>query len=327
MSKLELTNSEMTCYRTCPKKWDFTYNQMRIPRQTAEPLYFGSAIGLGIDAIWEGKQDILTPFKDYIERMGESHKKKLLMAKGEAMLAGYRKMHDPNEWELIESEMSVRMDVDGYAIYRGKLDKVARSKADGCLYVIDHKTTIDDIEDPLANFWVELMINSQPTGYQLALQNKYNEEVRILWDAIKKHGSRGPKKSKARQKVNESDTDFALRQIDTGETWDDYTDRLYKDYTENQSTYYKRKQIGRTSEDHKIWKDEFIANAASICNAKVIGTFPRVSSSCRKWGSVCSYASVCSGLESIESNNFVTKKNRHPELDGEEVKEELNVTV
>jgi len=328
MSKLELTNSEINCYRVCPKKWDYSYRQLRIPRQTAEPLYFGSAIGLGIDAIWEGKTDILTDFRNYIERMGESHKKKLLMAKGEAMLAGYRMMHDPSEWELIESEMKVSMDVDGYANYRGMLDKVARNKSDGCLYLLDHKTSIDNIEDPMCNFWVELMINPQPTGYQLALEHKFGEEVRIMWDVVKKHGSKGPKMKKAVQKRKlEKDEAFALRKIDNMETWDEYSDRLYKDYTDNQSTYYKRKQIGRTKHDHETWKAEFIANAASIANAKVIGTFPRVSSSCRKFGSVCPYASVCSGLESIESDNFVTKRNRHPELDGEEVEEVLNVTV
>lgn len=328
MAKLQLTNSEINCYRVCPKKWDFTYRQLRIPKQTAEPLYFGSAIGLGIDDIWEGKTDILTNFRNYIDRMGESHKKQLLMAKGEAMLAGYRKMHNPDEWELIASEMKVSMDVDGYATYRGMLDKVARFKADGCLYVIDHKTTIDDVQDPLANFWIELMINPQPTGYQLALEHKFGEEVRIMWDAIRKHGSRGPKmKQGIKQKMTESDEDWALRKIDSTESWPEYTDRLYKDYTENQSQYYKRKQIGRTKDDHETWKAEFIANAASIANAKVIGTFPRVSSSCRKFGSVCPYASVCSGLESIDSDNFVTKENRHPELDGDQIKEGLNVSV
>ncbi len=330
MTKLELTNSERKCHGECQRKWYYGYELCRIPSRSREPLYFGSAMGLGFDDIWEEKVDILSSFKAEIEKKAHPEKRQLLMTKGEAMLSAYRQIHDPDEWELIQTEKPVKMEIDGYPItYRGKLDKVARNKKDGVIYLIDHKTSIDEIENPIADFWLNLMIDNQPTGYQIALEQQLDEEVRILWDVVKKHSSLGPKQKKpyVKKRKSETDAECALRKADNLESWNEYADRLYKDYTEKPNEYFKRRQIGRTSEDKALWKDELIADAAAMANSRVIGVFPRRSSSCRKWGSICEYASVCSGLESIESDNFVTKENRHPELDGEEIKEELNVTV
>jgi len=318
-----LTNSEMQTFQTCPRKHHYIYNLCRITPRPQEPLYMGSAIGIGLDAIWENNPGYLRAFEDYLDRYGEDKKKVALYAKGVAMLKGYIKYWDPDDWELIQTEKKVQLKIDNNLTYRGMIDKVVRNRRDGCLYLIDHKTSSDNIQDPSSDYWTELMINPQATGYKVALEAEYKEEVRIIWDVIKKHSSQGPKLKKSiRLKKDETDDEFELRKADLMESDQEYSDRVLQDYLEKPEYYYKRKVLGRTSEDLKEWRRELEANACNIKASSVMTLPIKHTKSCRKYGRMCEYAPVCHGLDQIESDNYVTKENRHPELDGDEIKED-----
>jgi hypothetical protein len=322
-----LTNSERGTYRQCPRKWYYNYELQRITPYPQEPLFFGSAIGLGLDAIWEGKEDYITPFKDYLEANGfQSDDKKDRMLTlyywGVGMLDGYKKHFNFDAWELVAVEHQIEWEVGGGITLRGMIDKVIRNKETGYLFVLDHKTTSMDVHDMSSLFWTSKAIDPQLVGYSLALEQEMGEPVYMIYDAIKKHGSKGPKlKAGVRKKKDESEEDWAERKADNTESWEEYAARVHEDYMTKPERYYKTGVINRNNAELEEWKAEFLVDAACIFNSRFYNAHPKVASACSAYGKTCEYLAVCSHMDSIDSNNFITKENRHPELDGREAVE------
>ena len=326
-----LTNSERSCFKKCEHKWYYQYILNRVPVQVSEPLWLGSALGLGFDAIWEGKEDFITPFADYIELHGYKDKEKLLVPyyKGKAALIAYKEFYenDMKNWEVIAVEHSISYDVGGVTLL-GKLDKVLRNRLDKKLYVLDHKSTKDPIDDPSSDYWLIKILDPQLVGYKVALEKEFNEPVIMLYDVIKKHGSKGPKlRAGVRKKKAETDEEWEERKAEETETWDEYYDRVLTDYRENTGEYFKRRTIYRSKEELEEWRDEFITDATNIHAAKLRDIHPKDHGSCGKRDYKCEYFNVCTKVDSIESDNFVTKKHRHPELDGEEIEGIKDVVI
>lgn len=318
---MELTNSERSCYRRCPRKWYYNYQLLRVPVQTSEPLWFGSAIGKGLDAIWDGRSDFLKPFSAYIEKHGYKDSEKLLVPnfKGEAMLTAYSRLYldDLDTYEVIATEHPISYDMNGVTL-KGMLDKVLRHKISGKLYVLDHKTTKDDIQDPSSDYWQIKILDPQLVGYKVALEAEFGEPVSMIYDSIKKHGSKGPKLRKGvRKKQSESDEAWEMRKADETESWKEYADRLMSDYCDNPDEYFRRRVIERSKEELVEWEGEFMTDAHAIEHAKGGAAHPKNHGSCGKAHYKCEYFNVCTKMDSIESDNFVTKKFRHPELENE----------
>jgi len=152
---MHLTNSERSTFRKCPRRWYYEYEIGRVKPVNAEALYFGSAIGAGIDAIWEGQEDYVLPFATYLKEHAPEHRYQVLYYKGVAMLRGYVHTHKHlmDMFELIASEHTVSLEINNWLTFRGQLDKVVRRKHDGKLCIIDHKTSSEDIEDPTHDYW------------------------------------------------------------------------------------------------------------------------------------------------------------------------------
>jgi len=325
---ISLTNSERNTYKECIRKWHYNYELKRSKLQTSEPLYMGSAIGIGLDAIWEGDKDYLKPFEDYLDKNGESHKKLRLYYMGRAMLMGYIAAWDLDEFGLIATERKVVAHICEGIENPGMVDKFVRHKDTGQLYQLDHKTTTANIEDPTSDYWSDLMIDNQPTGYKVALEQETGEDVGIMYDVIKKHSATKPKmKKKISKRKSETVDEYEIRKADVTESWEEFGERLLNDYLDNPGTYYRRQIIARTSSDVEEWRSEFQADAIALAATRAGGVFTKSPKTCTKWGSRCAYYNVCRGLDQIDSDNFITRENRHPELDGDDIKGVENVVI
>ena len=293
---------------------------MVIPRQVIEPFYFGSSIGLGLDAIWEREEDYISATLAYIDEHGEESKKKYIKIQAKAMLDGYHKLYSPtlDNWELVETEMLVSMMICDDVEYRGALDKVIRHKESGQLYVLDHKTTSLDVEEG-SEFWIEKELDPQLVGYKTALEHMMGENAGMIYDVIRKHKTAGPKKKKAiRQKKDETDMEFAARSVDNMETWEEYEERVRDDYLNNPTKYYNVMPVYKLQDVVDEWLPTMQFHANSIKLSIEYESFPKVTASCGKHQWACEYREVCRGTMSLDDNKFKRKKHAHPELDGEE---------
>lgn len=312
-----LTNSERSTFRKCPRRWYYEYECGRISKNNIEALYFGSAIGRGLDAIWEGEEDFITPFSTYLAEYAPEHRYQLLYHKGVAMLRGYIHQYSnfSDMFELVASEHTVSYQLEDWLTFRGQLDKVVRRKYDGRLCIIDHKTSSEDIEDPTHDYWETInYIDPQTAGYKAALEIEFNEPVDIYYDVLKKDRSLGPKlKKQIRKRKDELDEEFKARKEAEMESWDEYGSRLVEKYTSDPELY-QFKQVVKTKEDLKEWRDEFIADANAIKAAREVNVYSKVTYSCGRGEHRCPYVTVCGRVNSIDSEDFTDKPCRHPEL-------------
>jgi len=327
-----LTNSERSKYRRCPRSWYYTYQLGRVPVMIPEPLFFGSAIGEALDAVWNKDGDPIHIFSAYIKKHGYKDEEKLLAVyyKGVAMLTVYQEVYtdDLERYELVDTEQRVKLNL-GNVTLRGAIDKVLRDKQTGRLIVLDHKTSKDDIEDPSGDFWQIKMLDPQLVGYAQALSQASDEPVDMMYDVIRKHSSLGPKLRKGvRKKKEESAEEWEMRKADETETWQEYGDRVMADYRDNPKQYFKRSFIHRNKKALEEWREEFIIDAGEIKRAKERKHHPKVHGACGKGPWQCEYFEVCTDINvTIDDSKFRTKTNRHPELDGEGDKKETQDVI
>jgi len=311
-----LTNSERGCFRQCPRKWKYQYEDQRIPVQSKEYFVFGSAMGLGLDAIWEGRE-YGEDFKAYLTEHAREDRQAILYYKGMAMLKGYVANYPTlfMEWEVLKTEHTVSMDLGNDLTFTGQIDKVARNKKTGRLAVIDHKTSSEDIDDLSSQYWESVnYIDPQTAGYRAALEEEFGEEVDIFYDVIKKEGSKGPKmKSVVRKRKDETQEDFEMRKADNLESWDEYGARIADLYLENDQ-WYQFQQVVKTKDDMNDWRREFIADAGAIQHCIDSGVYPKVTFACGRRDQRCEYVTVCAKINSLDSDDFKDKGARHPEL-------------
>jgi len=320
---MQITNSEAQTYRRCPRKWKYIYEDMTIPRQPIEPFYFGSAIGLGLDAIWERREDFISETLQYLKDYGEEHKLRLLSIQATAMLEGYKALYGPtlDNWELVAVEKLVSWEIAPGVEYRGALDKVIRHKETKQLYVLDHKTTASDV-DIQSEFWIEKALDPQLVGYKLALEQEMGEHVDMIYDVIRKHKTLGPhKKKQIRQKKDETDMEFAARTMENMETWEEYEARVKDDYLTKPEKYFNVMPVFKQQDEIDQWQPTMVFHAKSIENSLEADIYPKVTSNCGRDKWACEYRDVCLGYMSLDDNKFKKKKNAHPELDGDNDKE------
>lgn len=233
----------------------------------------------------------------------------------------------------------------------GKFDGHIVYNPNGHEYLLEHKTASEDISDPNATYWRRLTIDSQVSAYSLAKMQGGERFTGTLYDVIRKPDIR-PKQipagdTRQRQKVDGklvpiTDEDrernnvgtieeirrgtyhgFSLFGIDASgldsgqvEPPELYALRLAAETIANPDRYYQRKIISRLDHEVVEYAGELWDVGQSIIEARRHDRHYRNSGACMRYGSACTYLGVCSGNDTIESDNWQHTEQRHPELPG-----------
>ena len=205
----KLTNSRRVCAQVCLQKHHFAYELGLRRIVDAQPLRFGEALHVALNAVAKGvTQDdaILVAVASYDETrppsLGGAAETDWLL-EGEILarlLAGYfwRWGEADKDVEILASEVVFNLPLLNPETERcsrtwtmdGRIDKVLRR--DGPHFVREHKTTGSGIE-PDADYWKRLRIDSQVSVYWLAAQELGWPVEHVEYDVIRKPGIR-PKK-------------------------------------------------------------------------------------------------------------------------------------
>lgn len=211
----------------------------------------------------------------------------------------------------------------------GKLDVVAKLGYRRVL--IDHKTTSQDITDPNAPYWRQLVVEGQVSHYML-LQWMHGEKCDdAVWDVVRKPGISPKKLSAADRKAvtayggkyfgqDISEASRAALIADDRETMELYEIRLAHDcIKERPEWYFARRSIPRM--DHEIleyakdvWQhsqDMLYTRQASKDSGMLP---PKNGGACMLYGSPCKFLGICSGHDTPDSDRWQQKENVHPEL-------------
>jgi hypothetical protein len=207
----------------------------------------------------------------------------------------------------------------------GKLDVVAQYL--GRRILIDHKTTSQDITDPNAPYWRQLVIEGQVSHYML-LQWMHAEKCDdALWDVIRKPSISPKKITKAEiravvslgeyydQRVSEADKQTFIAGGER-ETVAMYEARLIHDCTkERPEWYFSRRSVPRTDSEILEYARELWQHSQDMLYTRQQeGLPPRNSGACMMYGAPCKFLGICSGHDSTDSDRWQAKVQIHPEL-------------
>lgn len=206
----------------------------------------------------------------------------------------------------------------------GKLDVVAKHSTRRVL--IDHKTCSQDITDPNAPYWRQLVVEGQVSHYMLLqwlLGEKCDDAV---WDVVRKPMIAPKKLTKAEQKQVTSLGEYygikvseASRQSlihDERETNELYEIRLRHDcISERPEWYFQRRSIPRMDAEILEYARDVWQHSKDILYTRSIERLPpKNGGACMLYGSPCKFLGICSGHDEPESGKWQKKESVHPEL-------------
>lgn len=288
----------------------------------------------------ESALEVLTPVL-----RGDDLSKQLIAAKCIGLMSGYdaRWRNAPFRIDAVESVVS--SDLYNPATkarsrtftVSGKIDVHATEISTGAHVIFDHKTTSQEIADPNAPYWRQLVIEGQVSHYFLL---EWLNEVKVdyaMWDAVRKPGIAPKMLAKKEQQSVMMFGQYCNAQL-TGEQLEEfaaseagretplmYAYRLaYDCTTERPEWYFQRRQVPRLDSEVLEYAGELWDHSQDLIVVRRTGRNPRNSGACMTYNSPCKFLAICSGYDSPDSEQWTRKSWVHPELpilqgDGKEI--------
>ena len=258
----------------------------------------------------------------------------LMAAKCRGLLAGYHARWADGEYLPVAVEQVVQSDLWNPETGRrsrsftvaGKIDvsAVFRDR----VVLVDHKTTSEDISDPNAPYWRQLIVEGQPSHYMLLEWLNGRKVDDAVWDVVRKP-TISPKqltKAEARSAAVtheyfgrrlSDDSILALNVEKPREALEMYEARLAHDCTVARPEWYlQRRSIPRLDAELHEYAVELWEHGQEILHARNTGRHARNSGACMMYGGPCKFLGICSGHDAPDSDNWRRKPCVHTELPG-----------
>lgn len=239
--------------------------------------------------------------------------------------AGWNTLHVEHEFHLPIINPNTNAKSRSFT-QAGKYDGIIEHQnRPGYSYLLEHKTTSEDVSDPNAMYWRRLAIDSQVSAYVLANWQDGTKLEGTLYDVIRKPGIRAKKLSNGERAAFVSDgiyfgkrfgNDVRTAFADTAETEtpEMYSARLAHDCKERPDWYFQRRIIPRLDSDVVEYAEELWDVAAEIRTAKQTGRWFRNSGACMTYNTPCPYLGICSGHSSVDDGRWTKRPKQHSEL-------------
>lgn len=225
-------------------------------------------------------------------------------------------------------------------VYAGKLDlMVCHPDLPGQIFLADHKSASEDIEDQDSTYWRRLRIDPQASTYMLAAWQSGTKLDGALWDVLRKPTIKPKALTKAAvseifgqqkycgQKVSAEVAQAVTKGELTSENGELFGLRFYSEICENPNKYFQRRPVPRSDADlvdiaAEIWG---IAEAARDCHSSDKWLKTGSPHGCMTYGRACEYLGICSGYDRPESHHWQINSNLHSELKLENKPDALKV--
>jgi hypothetical protein len=336
-----ITNSEMATFRRCQREHKLAYIDGYRSAEDADALRFGTLWPRGLDAWFKG-----WPIEACIVEACDGAKDDFERAKLRVLLIGYDARWGEDKGTLLDVEgieetfltpltnPATGSESKSFML-GGKLDV---RLADGFM---EHKTTSDDIG--LGSiYWRVLTLDSQVSTYYAGAKALGTEPRKCIYDVVRKprlqpsetvpvrddngfkivldaNGERvyckGGKKGEPPKPRETASTADGYSLVVRDETPEEYEARLLEDVMANPDAYYQRGEVVRLEAELREAEQDAWDVAQQMLEARRRGRYSRNVSSCRRYGSVCGFFDVCTGVATLEdTSRFVRVENVHQEL-------------
>jgi hypothetical protein len=319
------TNTEIRTFRACPRRHKLAYVDKRRPRETASVLRFGSLWHLGQEAWFHCDGSPADRLEAGLVAMRGEDFDPYALVMAEELLLGYTARWGDAELRTVAVERVFTMPIvnpeTGHAsrTYQlgGKLDAIV-AKTLGELYVLEHKTTSQDIEVG-SPFWRRVSaLDTQVSNYMNGARSLGFDVVSCIYDVVRKPGLRPLKATPVEARKFTAKGFLYANQRERDETPEEYRVRVREAITENPDRYFARGEVVRLEQDEKDHAFDVWQTTRLMREAELAGYAPKNPDACMQWGG-CPYLRVCSGEASIDDDElFRTATEAHEELVPEE---------
>lgn len=291
MNLTVLTNSQVQCFQTCPRKHYYRYELGVRPRSSGRALAFGLLVHEVFEKGYEHLDVVLSKMEATPDWVRDE--KSLREWQGDrikiAVLLKAAKPHI-DKWDYVAKEIPFEVKSNIRGVRRaGKIDAIVSDRDSG-LFVREYKTSSDDIS-PGSDYWVRLRRDPQVVGYLVAARALGYDVDGVIYTVIRK----------PRHIINKGETDA------------EFYARM--EALVSVEPYIVEQRLDYSASDFAEWKANFTHAAKSIQSCRKSGYWPTHAGSCLA-RSKCEYLDACHA--GIEPNNpppnmeLVTDV--HPEL-------------
>lgn len=316
-----LSNSSRTTFQRCPREYQFRYVMLRKSRRTVAALRFGTLFHRGLNEWWRHNGPASEKLDEGLAaiRAHALDHDAFDLAKASALLTGYTARWGEEKLTTIAVEQMFRLPGQLFDL-GGSIDAICKDDT-GQLHNVEHKTTSSDIGTG-ADYWRHIQaLDPQVSTYSAASRSLGYPIHDTIYDVIRKP-SFEPRTStpvEARKYTKPTKAEPIPRlyagQRETDETPAQYGERILADIAESPARYFARMTIVRLEGDDAAHASDVrdVARMISWCAAE--DAWPRTPSACTRFGRVCDYFDVCSGLTTIDDDRqFESKTRAHEEL-------------
>jgi len=319
-----LTNSQLKTYRSCAVEHHYRYELGYKPLgDDPEALRFGSLFHLGLEAWWRAYATPDLQLSAALDAIRPHAVDDYDLARAGVLMQAYdARWHDSLDVEILGVELEFRADLKNPATgaksktfgLGGKLDALVLNLSDGRVYIVEHKTSGEDISAG-STYWKRLQLDSQISTYFAGARAHGIEIAGCLYDVIGKprHAPLRATAPEAR-KYTKAGALYA-NQRDVDETPDEFRLRLTEEVLTNVDKYFQRGFVVRLPEEETEAAHDAWQTAILIRDGQRSGIRARNVQSCERYGRMCSFFPVCTRQASLEDFTVYQRvDNVHPEL-------------
>jgi len=327
-----ITTSRQKDYNACRRLHHIRYELGYRPVVDRADAEFGSIFHAGLEAWWRAWQEgrellALEEAQAAIAKAAQraSFFDPATAAKADLMMIGYHALYAPTmgEWEVLAVERRFEAPMPTPAGAKrvrglrvaGKLDVVVRRRADGTVWIVEHKTTTADLT-PGSTYWMRLRMDTQISVYWDGVKSLGYEPHGCLYDVIAKPQQRPLAATpEEKRKYRKEDRKLYAGQRETDETVDEFKARIAAEIQEAPEKWFQRAEVVRLEHELEESRKDTYETALMIRDARNTGRAPRNPDACMNYGSICAFYDVCSGAASLDdTSRFKRLDDKHPEL-------------
>lgn len=333
-----LSTSESSCYHACPRRHFYRYELRRRPHSRAHALRFGSLVHRGLEAWWlDSTATALDACLNAIRRPNTEDAEPsdpFDVARATALMVGYHERwtagdDELGELDVLAVEEPFRVPLINPATgspsrtfeFAGVIDAIVRSRADGLVYIVEHKTSSEDVS-PGSDYWIRLRLDQQVSAYYAGARALGYDVAGCLYDVVGKPGirpllatpmeARKYTKAKPARPARPATAKRAATpakpaepsrlyagQREHDESAHEHLVRVAEHIAERPDRYYQRAIVVRLEQDERDAAADLWQTARAIRDGARLGQHPRHTAACILPGRRCEYLDVCSGMASI----------------------------
>lgn len=338
-----LTTSSEKCFGRCPRQYLHKYEQGIRAIRKADTLRFGSLIHQCLEIWWLEIARMQTyghrgrPLGLVEEQLDSELRANRIDAfehvRATEMMRGYHfRWFDNalNKYEVLGVEVEFRAslknpDTGGTShtfLRAGKIDLTLKRCDTGRIFVVEHKTSTEDI-GPGSDYWTKLTMDTQISRYLVGARSLGIDATSCLYDVLRRPTIlpklATPVESRKYTKPTKADPTPRLYkgQRETDESPEEYGQRIRDHIAANPELYYQRGEVVRLDKDRLEADRDCWQIGRAIRDAQLHDRWPRNPDACIRFGRKCEYFGVCSGTASLSDPTMFERTPAHSELNTE----------